>query len=279
VTIHDVLPLLDLNPRDIASRPGRIYARWMIKQATRVADRVITGSEHSKMEIVRLLGTAPDKIVVIPYSLDRRISPVVQQAKIDATRSHFGIRRDYILYTGIFKERKNHAGLLRAFAELCKQGFDLDLVIAGPLEEGRVLLSKMAQELNVADRLIMPGFVEDRDMSALYAGAAVYACPSLYEGFGFTPLEAMACGVPVVCHNGTSLPEVCGEAAHYCDARNPAMFAAALRQVLEDSDLRARLRKLGAENIKRFSSERAALATIDVYNELIGVAAPSAVTF
>jgi glycosyltransferase involved in cell wall biosynthesis len=113
-------------------------------------------------------------------------------------------------------------------------------------------------------------------MPAVYSGAAVYACPSLYEGFGQTTLEAMACGAPVVCHNGTSLPEVCGEAALYADARNPEQFAAAFRQVLEDSGLRVRLKRLGAENIKRFSTDRTALATVGLYNQIMSAAAPSA---
>jgi glycosyltransferase involved in cell wall biosynthesis len=273
VTIHDAIHLR--YPQDIAPRLGRIYARGMIPLAAKVADRVITVSEFSKMDLVRYLGTAPDKITVIYPFLDQRLNRVHDRASIDAVRVRYGIRRDYILYAGIFKERKNHVGLVRAFSELVRKGFDLDLAISGPIGEGEAALSTLAQDLGIADRLVFPGFVREEDMPGLYSGAVVYACPSLYEGFGFTPLEAMACGVPVVCHNGTSLPEVCGKAALLSDARRPEMFADALRQVLEDSDTRARLTRLGYENVTRFSPAGSAGATLELYLELQSSASPS----
>jgi len=141
-------------------------------------------------------------------------------------------------------------------------------VISGPVAEGKAKLTELGRKLGVADRLVFPGFVPDQEMPALYSGASVYACPSLYEGFGLTPLEAMTCGVPVVCHNGTSLPEVCGEAALFSDARHPGMFAEALRRALEDSALRLQLIKLGYENVRRFSHAHSAQATLGLYCEL-----------
>ncbi|MGA2847835.1 MAG: glycosyltransferase family 1 protein [Terracidiphilus sp.] len=265
-TLHDAIHLV--YPKDIASPVGRVYARRMIQIATKIADRVITVSEYSKADLIRLLGADPSKITVIPPFLQAEISTVTGRDEIDSVRKRYGISRDYILYMGIFKQRKNHVGLLKAFAELIRQNLDLELVISGPIEEGRTRLSKIAEDLNITDRLVFSGFVREEDMAALYSGAAVYACPSLYEGFGFTPLEAMACGVPVVCHNGTSLPEVCGEAALYSDARQPNQFAEALRRALEDSELRVRLTRLGYENARRFSTTRSAAATMKLYLEM-----------
>jgi glycosyltransferase involved in cell wall biosynthesis len=272
VTIHDAIHLA--YPQDIASRAGRLYASWMMKLATTVADRVITVSEHSKMDLVRFLGTDPKKITVIAAFLPEGLVKISDRHAIAAIRGRYGINRDYILYNGIYKERKNHAGLVRAFAELTRHGLDLDLVISGPIAEGEAKLTKLGRELGIADRLVFPGFVPDLDMPGLYSGAAVYACPSLYEGFGLTPLEAMACGVPVVCHNGTSLPEVCGNAALFSDARQPEIFADALRRAIEDSALRAQLMQLGYENVRRFSHARSAGATLNLYLELQGSASP-----
>lgn len=265
-TIHDAIHLI--YPQDISSPVGRVYARIMMHLATNIADRVITVSEYSKTDLIRLLGAKPSKITVIPPFFQSNISTVTSSDEIDAVRRRYGISRDYILYMGIFKQRKNHEGLLRAFAELIRQGIDIELVISGPIKEGKAKLSRIAEDLGIANRLVFSGFVKEEDMAALYSGAAVYACPSLYEGFGFTPLEAMACGVPVVCHNGTSLPEVCGEAALYGDARQPLQFAEALRKALEDSELRQRLKRLGYENARRFTATRSAAATMDLYLEM-----------
>jgi glycosyltransferase involved in cell wall biosynthesis len=266
VTIHDAIHLV--YPQDIGSRVGRVYASWMMRLAASVADRIVTVSEFSKTDLIRFLGAVPEKITVIAAFLEEGMVGVQDRVAIEAIRKRYGIRREYILYAGIYKKRKNHVGLLTAFAELTRQGLDLDLVISGPIAEGKSELTKISHHLGIADRVLFPGFIPEQDMPGLYSGAAVYACPSLYEGFGFTPLEAMSCGVPVVCHNGTSLPEVCGNAALFSDAQRPEMFAHALRQALEDSELRARMIKLGYENARRFSPARSAGATMDLYLEL-----------
>lgn len=266
VTIHDAIHLA--YPQDIESRIGRLYASWMMRLATTVADQIITVSDHSKRDLIRFLGTDPEKISVISAFIPEGLAPVNDPAVIAAVRQRYNIHRDYVLYNGIYKERKNHSGLVEAFAELISRGFDLELVISGPIAEGQEKLTQLGQKLGIADRLVFPGFVPDQDMPGLYSGASVYACPSLYEGFGLTPLEAMTCGVPVVCHKGTSLPEVCGNAALFTDARQPQIFADALQQSLEDSALREQLIQLGYDNVRRFSPTRSAEATLKLYLEL-----------
>jgi glycosyltransferase involved in cell wall biosynthesis len=266
VTIHDAIHLA--YPQDIDSRIGRVYASWMMRLATKIADHVITVSEHSKHDLIRFLGTDPARITVISAFIPEDLAPVENPALLAEVRRRYNITRNYILYNGIYKERKNHAGLVRAFSELIHRGFDLDLVISGPIAEGQAMLTQLGQKLGIAHRLVFPGFVPDQDMPALYSGASVYACPSLYEGFGLTPLEAMTCGVPVVCHKGTSLPEVCGDAAFFSDARHPQIFADALQKSLEDSILRAQLIQLGYENVRRFSPTRSAEATLSLYLKL-----------
>lgn len=266
VTIHDVIHMI--YPKDIDSLIGRVYARWMMKGAAHVADRIITVSEYSRQDLVRIMGVDSGKITVIPPFLDPGIQPVLDPGHLDAIRSHYGISKSFILYMGIFRERKNHAGLLKAFALLIQQGHDLELVISGPVKQGKANLSELARNLGILDRVVFAGFIDEKDMSGLYSAAAVYACPSLYEGFGFTPLEAMVCGTPVVCHHGTSLPEVCGSAALYSDARQPELFAQALNQAISDPHQRTRMTQLGFENVLRFSVDHTASATLDLYNQL-----------
>jgi glycosyltransferase involved in cell wall biosynthesis len=275
VTIHDVIYLAC--KEDLPSRLGRAYYHVMMAAAVRLAQRVITDSEFSKRDIVRYLGADMGKIDVIYPGVSREFQPINDPTALRAVRRRYGIERDYILYTGIYAPRKNHAGLLRAFRSFLALGGDADLVIAGPMKKGEVQLPRLASELGLSDRLKMTGFVGDDELRALYSGARLYACPSLYEGFGFTVLEAMACGTPVVCSTETSLPEVAGGAAWYANPRVPEEFGDALFRVFTDPTLRMSLIAKGAENLKRFCWERAAAQTLAVYEFALGSALKSVV--
>jgi glycosyltransferase involved in cell wall biosynthesis len=263
VTIHDVIYLACR--RDLPTRIGRLYYRMMMVAAVRLAKRIITDSEFSKQDIVRHLRVDPSKIEVIYPGVDRNFVGRHDSCSLSAIRLKHGLQSEYILYSGIYKPRKNHAGLLRAFREFLTLGGDADLVIAGPMTEGELPLRHLADGLNISHRLKLTGFVNDEELRALYSGARVYACPSLYEGFGFTVLEAMACGTPVVCSPETSLPEVAGAAAIYSNARNPKDFGGALHRVFTDNAVREQLIDKGLENVKRFAWKRAAAETLDVY--------------
>jgi glycosyltransferase involved in cell wall biosynthesis len=263
VTIHDVIYLACRE--DLPSRLGQVYYHLMMSAAVRLARRVITDSEFSKRDIVRHLAADAGKIDVIYPGVSREFRPVSDPATHLAVRHKYGIERDYVLYAGIYKPRKNHAGLLRAFARFLALGGDGDLVIAGPMREGEFELRHLAAELGFLARLKLTGFVHDDELRTLYSGARLYACPSLYEGFGFTVLEAMACGAPVVSSAETSLPEVAGDAAWYANPRVPEEFGAALYRVFTGSLLRTALIAKSAENLKRFSWQRAADETLTVY--------------
>jgi len=265
VTIHDVIYLACRE--DLPSFVGRMYYRAMMAAAVRRADRIITDSEYSKRDIQRFFKAEDDRLDVIYPGVDQSIRKNVDSVKLCEVKSRLGIVSPYLIYTGIYKLRKNHAGLLRAFKTFVDRGGDAQLVIAGPMEDGSEMLRRLAQDLGVADRVVFTGFVEDGDLPALYSGASVYACPSLYEGFGFTVLEAMACGVPVVCSRETSLPEVAGSAALYADARNPQEFGNALYQVFRDQALRAMLVNKGTNNLQRFQWKHAAEQTLAVYEK------------
>jgi glycosyltransferase involved in cell wall biosynthesis len=265
VTIHDVIYLACRE--DLPSFVGRMYYRAMMAAAVRRADRIITDSEYSKRDIQRFFKAEDDRLDVIYPGIDQSIRKNVDSVKLCEVKSRLGIVSPYLIYTGIYKLRKNHAGLLQAFKTFVDQGGHAQLVIAGPMEEGEEMLRRLARDLGVADRVVFTGFVDDRDLPALYSGASVYACPSLYEGFGFTVLEAMACGIPVVCSKETSLPEVAGAAALYADARNPQEFGNALYQVFSDQALRAMLVSKGTNNLQRFQWKHAAEQTLAVYEK------------
>ena len=266
-TIHDVIYLAC--KEDLPSRMGRAYYRKMMTAAARKADRIITVSEFSKTDIIRFLQLDPSKIEVIYSGISPAFCQVKDQSRMDEVRKRFGITREYVLYAGIYKPRKNHAGLLRAMQKSIAAGMNAQLVIAGPMNQGLIPLKELAAELGIEEQVIFTGAVTDSDLAALYSSAKLYACPSLYEGFGFTVLEAMACGAPVVCSPATSLPEVAGEGALYANAQNPDEFAQALSRVFSDCELRTRLITAGYANCRRFSWNEAAARTIAVYESAI----------
>jgi len=266
VTIHDVIYLACKN--DLPSWAGRAYYRKMMSASAAKADRIITVSEFSKSEIVRWLKVDPARIEVIHSGISPVFQRVTDPLRLEAVRSKYGIRKQFILFAGIYKPRKNHAALLRAFQRMTADGVCAQLVIAGPVHEGERELKKLASELKISDDLVLTGRVDDGDLAALYSAARVYACPSLYEGFGFTVLEAMACGTPVLCSPATSLPEVAGDAALYADPRTPESFSAALCRIFTDDALRAKLIEKGLQNCRRFSWQNAAAKTIAVYESV-----------
>ena len=277
VTIHDVIYLACR--QDLPSQLGRLYYRVMMHASARLANTIITDSIFSKNEIVRHLHIDPAKIAVIYPAVDPGFGRVSDIGVLEAVLSKHAVNRDYILYTGIYKPRKNHAGLLRAFKRFLAAAGPAQLVIAGPLNEGERHLRDLANELHVAKHVVFTGFIDDSELCALYSGARVYACPSLYEGFGFTVLEAMACGAPVVCSIAASLPEVGGDAALYADASDPKAFGEALYRAFTDDVVRRQLTKRGQKNLQRFSWEQAAKSCLHTYDGTLGsrVSQPAAV--
>jgi glycosyltransferase involved in cell wall biosynthesis len=273
-TIHDVIYLAC--PEDLPSLAGRLYYRTMMNACARMATCLITDSEHSRNEIVRYLHADPAKIEVVYPAVDPFFQSGADPAEVISARSRFGLDREYILCVGIYKPRKNHAGLLKAFQLLLKGGMQSQLVIAGPMGEGEPDLRRLAQELGIAQHISFTGFVHDADLRALYSGARVCVCPSLYEGFGFTVLEAMACGTPVVSSSATSLPEVAGKAAMYFDPHKPEEMAVQLCRAFSDDAVRASLIADGRSNLLRFNWAETARQTLAVYHQALRLPLPRA---
>ena len=273
-TIHDVIYLAC--SQDLPSFAGRLYYRAMMNACSRLAARIVTDSEYSRSEIVRYLRTDPGKIDVVYPGVDPGFQPVVDSARLEAVRARYGIDQDFILSVGIYKLRKNHAGLLQAFRSFLESGTRAQLVIAGPMAEGEPKLRRLAVELGIAEQIVFTGFVNDADLCALYSAATVCACPSFYEGFGFTVLEAMACGTPVVCSVATSLPEVGGQAALYADPHKPQEIADQMLRIFFDAHLRNSLVIQGRQNLQRFSWANTARQTLAAYHHAMQLPLPKA---
>ncbi|MBM3134809.1 MAG: glycosyltransferase family 4 protein, partial [Chloroflexi bacterium] len=194
---------------------NRLFLGSMMPRFLRRADAIVTVSECSKRDAVRLYGIDPARIRVIYEGVDARFRPVTDPARLAQVRARYALPESYILYVGTIEPRKNLVALLEAFSAIYNRQSAIgnrQLVIGG--KKGWLYESFFSRlrELGLEGEMILPGYIADEDLPAMYSAASVFVFPSLYEGFGLPPLEAMACGTPVVCSNASSLPEVCGEA-------------------------------------------------------------------
>lgn len=275
-TIHDVIPL-----RLPAYHPtGKIKAYFnLVSRAARGAARIITVSQHAKRDIVETLKINPNNIYVTYIAAGDEYKPEPDPEKLAEVRARYGLSERYIFYLGGLDQRKNVPQLVRAFAQLRARlaetdQSDVQLFISGNPDKTRGALfpdpRPVATELGV-DKHITYRFVEEEDKPLVYAGASLFVFPSLYEGFGLTPLEALACGTPVVCSNRTSLPEVVGDAALTVDPENLTDLAEAMRRVLTDPELAADLRARGIERAKQFSWSKTAETTLKIYEDVYAI--------
>ncbi|MBI5408865.1 MAG: glycosyltransferase family 4 protein [Nitrospirae bacterium] len=256
VTIHDLAFLR--NPGWF-SRAFYYYYRFLIPQIAKNALKIVTVSNFSKKEIVELLKVPEEKVEVIYNAVSERFLAVSEKT-IDYKHG------EYILAVSSINPRKNFKNLISAFGRLKLSG--VKLVIAG--ERKNIFADKELNNLIGENKnIIFYGYASDEDLISLYKNAKLFIYPSLYEGFGLSPLEAMACGCPVVVSNTTSLPEVCGDAAYYVDPFTVDSIAEGLNAVLTDEALRQGLIQKGLERVKLFSWEKSAKEHIKVFEEVL----------
>jgi glycosyltransferase involved in cell wall biosynthesis len=248
VTLHDVQHH-DL-PR-LFSRAQRAYRRWAYNGSARTADVVVTSSHFSRGRIVETLGVDPERVEVVGFGVDRdRFHPEPQQSDAKTLRGlELPVR--FALYPANLWPHKNHERLLEALALLLDR--DFELVLTGQTYGRLGGLFEQARALGVDGRVRHLGYVPAAAVPALYRAADALIFPSLYEGFGAPPLEAMACGCPVAASDRTSIPEVCGDAALLFDPDFPESIAGALEDVVGDEKVRARLRTRGLERAAEFT--------------------------
>jgi len=247
-----------------------LYYKTFGRMCLNKAVKVLTCSQFSKSDIIGVYGIDRKKIEVIPLSVSAAYRPEADPARLEAVREQFGIRRKFVLYSGNFKAHKNVSALIDAFAQMVKLE-DLELVLVSPKTAGYAEIRGLAEKLGVLGRVIFTDRVtEEETMRALYSAAGLFVMPSLYEGFGLPPIEAMACGTPVVCSNATSLPEVVGDAAVLVDARNPAEIAQAALTVLTDEVLRKGMVREGLLRAAQFSENTISRRLFDVLRDITG---------
>lgn len=262
-TIHD---LIYLYPQFAPGRGASLYARAMLNKAAVSSKKVITVSEFSKKEIIRLLGVKPEKIEVIYNGVDEVFFESPDAAADRQALKKFGIEGEYIFYAGNHQPRKNLSRLIQAFLKSGTKKFEL--VIAGKIDPRRAELYKIADSrAGKAVRFI--GQVGEGELPALYRGASLFVFPSLFEGFGLPPLEAMACKTPVVASNRSSIPEVVGEAAMLVNPEDAGDIAKGMEKVLSSCSLASELRERGYERAKKFRWEDTASKTLKVFHEAI----------
>lgn len=268
VTVHDVS--FRLFPRAFSPR-DRLVLSLAVARSVRVATRVITISESSRRDILRLYRVPEERVTAIPLAASARFQPVTSAARLDEVRHRYNLPRDYILAVGNLQPRKNLPRLLRAYAELKLHDDAVpSLVLAGKALWRESDVYRTATTLGLAGAIVFTGYVPDNDLAALYSGALCFVYPSLYEGFGLPVLEAMACGTPVIASATSSIPEVAGDAALLVNPLEEAELARAMRRLIDDESLRARLRSNGRAHAANFSWTVTARRTGEVYAEAIG---------
>ncbi len=271
VTIHDLIPMI--LPLYRGSFGVRLYTQ-LVAAAARRADAIIADSECSKRDIVGRLGIDPARVHVIYLAADARYQPISDPASLAALPRKYALPEKFLLYLGGFDQRKNVRVIVEAFAllpEIYKEGYRLVFagVTLGSDSEFFPDPRRIAHEAGLADDAVQfIGWVPEEDKPALYASATAFLFPSLYEGFGLPPLEAMACGTPVIASDVASLPEVVGDAALTAGPGSPLAWAEAIRALVNDASRRDAMRERGIAQSKKFSWARAAEETLAVYRSL-----------
>ena len=263
--VHD-LHYVHLHPTLYTKVHGLLTA-WSIRRAK----NVVTGSEFSRQDIADTFSIDSAQICLIPHGVNRRFVPVSDQEMIRAIKHQIGIQQEYILFVGRTEDpRKNLMTLVEAYGILKSQGnTSVQLVLAGRQGAGTELIRQHVRELGLEADVIMPGIVAGEDLPALLSGASVFVFASSFEGFGLPVLEAMACGVPVITSNVSSLPEVAGDAAFMVTPRRVDELVQSLRVVLHDETLRQDMRKRGLRRAALFSWEQTARQTLAVYERTV----------
>ncbi len=273
VTIHDVIPMI--YPQYGGSMPMRMYLRLVVP-ATRRAVTILTDSECSRRDIVRLLNVDQRKVRSIPLAASDEFQPSSDPTVGDDLRQRFNLNGPLIYNVGGLDVRKNLSTLVEAFGRALPH---LDpttlLVIAGKSHTDNATLNPplepIIRNLGLDSNVRLIGRISEDEKRILYQISDVYAYPSLYEGFGLTPLEAMACGLPVVASNRSSLPEVVGNGGLLVDP-TPARLAAAMVSILTDEQIRRDLRQRALDQATHFSWKRTAEETLSAYQDAIGQA-------
>ncbi|MCR4646191.1 MAG: glycosyltransferase family 4 protein [Oscillospiraceae bacterium] len=267
VTVHDMV--LHAHPETMHSRTRQLL-RLRLRQSMERADRIVTDSAFSCREIARYYPAYAKKVRIVPCGVDLQcFRPVTDADKLRAVRECYRTGEHYFLYLGTLEPRKNIPRLISAYAAYagCYQE-PARLVLAGAWGWGCEAIFQRIRALHLESKVVLTQYVAAEDLCALLSGAVGFVYPSLYEGFGMPPLEAMACGTPVLVSDAASLPEVVGDCALTVPAEDTVGIARGLCRLHEDAALRDRLSQAGRRRAAQFTWERSADRLYDVYREI-----------
>jgi glycosyltransferase involved in cell wall biosynthesis len=269
VTIHDCIHLMF--PQYLPNRLAFTYARASITLASRRASRVLTVSETSKRDILRFVDVPSDKIDVIYNAYDERFVLEPREEDVVRVRERFQLQDRFVLYAGNVKPHKNLGRLIEAFDRVRARGLDqLKLVLIGDEISKYTALRRAVHQHRLHKHVRFLGYLPQETLAVMYRLAGVFVFPSLYEGFGLPPLEAMASGTPVVTSNVSSLPEVAGDAAVLVDPHDPDAIADGIYRVLTDETLCADLRRRGSARARQFSWDASVRRVREIYGQVNG---------
>ena len=282
VTIHDVMYLLPnrvLPPsRVVRQQFGRLYRKFVVPSVARRADRIIADSEFTKQEVVDYLKVLPDRIRAVHLGIDAQFASLAD--KIDATPKEIGAQEvdaPYILALGAGDSRKNTLAVIRAYSARWRELPSQErLVIVGLRDSQTSAANELVRQLGLSERVFFAGYVSEESLAWFYKSARCFLYPTLYEGFGLPPLEAMTCGTPVITSDCTSVPEVARGAAILVDPTSDQSIGDALVRLLQDEPLRRRLIRQGKAQVRKFRWQETVRKTLAVYEELSEGANPRA---
>jgi glycosyltransferase involved in cell wall biosynthesis len=244
--------------------------KFTTRRTARNADHVITCSDYTREDIIRTYKLPPEKVTAIHLAAAKRFSPVPHD-EIARVREKYRLPSEFILAVGSIQPRKNLGRLIEAYRLLNKRKDAPPLVLVG--KKAWLYKDSIAavQRSGYSDKILLPGFVPDEDLPAIYSAATVFVYPSFFEGFGLPPLEAMQCGTPVITGNRTSLPEILGDAGVMVDPYDVNALADAIERLLNESELRSQLSRRGLAQAKRFSWEKTARDTLKVFERVVSL--------
>lgn len=269
VSVHDVSYI---ERPEYFTRPRRMQLRMTVANTVHRAARVLTVSEFSRQRILAAYDVPAERIEVIHNAVSPHFHPVPAKTAFTTVSEKFGVQWPYILCVGDLQPRKNQIGLIAAFEELMRHHPQLPhhLVLVGKPTWFAPRVYEAARASGMGQRIHFTDFVNDEDLLHLYNAAEMFVFPSFYEGFGLPILEAQACGRAVACSNTSAMPEVANSAAVLFDPTKKTELVEAMRDLLLEPELRQRMEKQGLKNAARFSWEKAARQTLDVYYSVAG---------
>ena len=270
---HKIITLHDLIPYVMPETVDRAHLDFTLRQTPSILDEtshIITVSNFSKLDIQRFFGVDDSKISVTHLAADSIYRPIDRTVARNVIFNKYDIERKYVLYLGGFSLRKNIARLIKAFKRVVDENQEpLNLLIPGEHSRSYEWLWSLTKEQGLADHVKFLGFVPTEDLPYFYNGAEVFVYPSLYEGFGLPPLEAMQCGTPVVASNVSSMPEIVGDAALLIDPYSIDQISEQILRLLNDKELWEKHRLLGIKKAREYSWRETAHKTIEVYKKCI----------